>query len=50
MSCLTRLKQYMRTQKKQAIKGEVVATLVDKGLQKGKYEEERKKREPHTEE
>lgn len=50
MSCLTRLKQYMRTQKKQAIKGEVVAALVDKGLQKGKYEEKRKKRKPHTEE
>lgn len=40
----------MKIQKEQAIKGEVVATLADKGLQKGKYEEKRKKRKPHTEE
>ncbi len=40
----------MKIQKKQVIKGEVVVTLADKVLQKGKYEEKRKKRKPHTEE
>lgn len=40
----------MKIQKKQVIKGEVVVALADKVLQKGKYEEKRKKRKPHTEE
>jgi len=40
----------MKIQKKQVINGEGVVTLADKVLQKGKYEEKRKKRKLHTEE